>query len=133
MQRIFARAEALAAEAPVGTEHVLQALVEDERGVAGRVIKRFASREEVLSALADTMSTFAGGRHPGPWTSRIVDGPDGQPIVEPDGMLRQYLVDGKGNEILDAQGRRQRPVLNADHTPVLDDDGHLVLEPVPES
>lgn len=133
MARIFSRAEDIAAAAPVGTEHVLQALAEDTRGIAGRVLERYVSSEALIAELHAMTSTAGRGGHPGPWTSRIVEGPDGQPIVEPDGMLRQYFVDGNGNEILDAEGRRQRAARNPDRTPILDDDGYLKLEPLPET
>ncbi|HUR48603.1 MAG TPA: Clp protease N-terminal domain-containing protein [Acidimicrobiales bacterium] len=125
MNRVLNRAEEIAGQAPLGTEHVLQALLEDNGGVAGHVLDRFASRDEFLSALA--------GMTTGAWTSQLVEGPDGKPIVEPDGMLRQYLVDGDGHEILDADGRRQRLVLNPDRTPVLGEDGRVKLEPLPDS
>ncbi|MGH9891223.1 MAG: Clp protease N-terminal domain-containing protein [bacterium] len=118
----------------MGTEHVLLALVNDEEGGAGQILRRRGLHitdveGDINEAIAPRESAAFPG-HPHPWGSRVEHDEDGNAVINADGSLRQYLIDREGRPVLDAQGRRMRSKLDPNGDVLLDEKGEPRIEPI---
>jgi len=118
----------------VGTEHLLLALVKDQRGAARQILRDRGIMPTEIEA--DVQAVFAPQErpafpgHPQPWGTKVEHDRDGTPVINPDGSLRQYLVDSDGRPVLNAQGQRVNWKLDPNGDALLDETGQPLIEPI---
>jgi hypothetical protein len=131
-----ARSEAKASGRPVvGTVHLLLALLNDEHGVAGQVLREIAKEEDIRARIQwhlypPPVPGFED--YPRPWGSGVVHDELGRPVME-GSRPKQYFIDKNGRPVRNASGRLVHFRLDESGKRIFDSDGNPILAEVPLS